>query len=222
LICTRGEDVKKHSSVDVEILHKLSFMSGFSVWMEEIVNRFFFSSVLSLVYFGAAFLILIIGLNRFTDFIRLEFIIASVAFESSMLLIMFLTMAFSPNDDSYYDDAENNSENSDDLLIEIGEIGRDLAAAVVQIENLSKIFGRVAESQENLISQMKTISDQNQNLIKPNKGMLDEMKEVNISLANFNDKIKDLSESIDNVKNEKVKEAVREELQKIISGNLGK
>lgn len=222
LICTRGESIKKQSSIEVEVKHKLGFWKGLSVWMEEIVNRFFFSTVLSLVYFGAALLILIIGLNRFTDIIKNEFIIASVAFESSMLLIMFITMAFSPNDDSYYDEADQSKENSDDLILEIGEIGRDLAAAVVQLENLSKNFTKIGENQEKLIDKIDVITDQNQNLIRPNSEMLNEMREVNQNLDDFNSKIQSLSETIENVKNEQVKLAVQEELQKIISERISK
>ncbi|MDC1068108.1 hypothetical protein OAQ99_02990 [Candidatus Kapabacteria bacterium] len=219
LICVRGEDSNSYSSIDVEIQHKIGFGKGLSIWMEEIVNRFFFSSILSLVYFGAASLILIIGLNRFTDSIGLELVIGSVAFETSMLLIMFVTMAFSPNDDSYYDESESDNQ-SDELIVEIGEIGRDLAATVVQIENLSKYFIKIAENQEKLIDRLDQITGQNENLIRPNNDMLSEMKEVNIGLSDFNSKIKSLSNTVDQLTNNQIKEAVKEELENIISKKI--
>lgn len=222
IICIKQSDLKSYSSHNIQIQHLLGLRRGFSLWMEEIVNRFFFSSVLSLVYFGAAFLILIIGLNRFTEIIPTELVIVSVAFESSMLIVMFITMVFSPNDDSYYEEFDDNSESTEELLLEIGEIGRDLASVVVQLEKLTNNFENISSNQEKLIIKLEQISNQNESLIKPNSGMLDEMKELNLGLISFKDNVSNLNQSLEDIKSTKVNEAVRSELQKIISDKLKK
>ena len=220
-ICTSELNTGDFSNKDITILHKIGIFKGTSIWMEEIVNRFFFSSVLSLVYFGAAFLILVIGLNRFTDYVPLFLLIAAVVFESTMLMVMFLTMLFSPKDDSYYTEEGNNDVSSkDEILIEIGEIGRDLASVVVQLENLHDTFKGIIAVQTDMVESLKEANRINMDLAKPNPELIDHLKKTNQELEQFKNTFGEINQSISQIKDQKIDEKVKEQIAKIIKNNI--
>lgn len=219
-ICVFGKSIKNYSSKDVDIQHKVGILNGFSIWMEEIINRFFFSSVLSFVYFGAAFLILIVGLNRFTNLIPQELLALSIIFETSMLILMFITMLFSPNDDSYYIDINDNSETQEELLVEIGEIGRDLAAVVVQLEKLGASFNQISTNQQQIVEQLGKITNQNETILNPSDKMLEHFTQTGKNFENLNSQIENLNLDLENLKKEKISSAVKEQLDKIIENKL--
>lgn len=219
-ICTSELKIGDFSNRDITILHKIGFWKGTLLWMEEIVNRFFFSSVLSLVYFGAAFLILVIGLNRFTNFVPLFLLITAVIFESTMLIMMFLTMLFSPKDDSYYEEDHNSNEIKDELLLEIGEIGRDLASAVVQLENVNDAFKSIIAIQNDLVDSLKEANKINMNLSQPNPELIEHLKKTNTELEQFKNSFAEINNVIEQIKDEKIDEKVKEQISKIIKSSI--
>ena len=219
-LCTNELETKKYSNFNVVIQHRLGVRRGTALWMEEIVNRFFFSSVLSFVYFGAALLIVIIGINRFTDFVTKEFVIASVIFEATMLILMFIIMLFAPNDDSYYEDSSIEDDSTEELLLEIGEIGRDLAAVIVTLEKLTDSFKVVHQDQKELINAIKEHSQLTNQAISPNPEMIEHLKKTNESLEEFRSGLTNVNENLSQLKNEEIKAAVRAELEGIIQKKL--
>ena len=56
-ICTSERELFRYSKNEVTVLHPLGFFSGSGLWMEEIVNRYYYSTINSFVYFGAAIFI---------------------------------------------------------------------------------------------------------------------------------------------------------------------
>mgnify|MGYP001552514844 FL=1 len=219
-ICTHELETKKYSNFDVVIQHRLGMIKGTAIWMEEIVNRFYFSSVLSFVYFGAAMLILIIGINRFSESVPREFVLGGVVFETTMLIIMFIIMLFAPNDDSYYDEDNNEKEATEELLLEIGEIGRDLAAVVVQLEKLGDSFQNVNDDQKTLLGELKNIAKNTSDAVSPNPEMLDQMKQTNQALSDFRSTINSFNENLEKLRSEEIKAAVRQELDQIIQNKM--
>ena len=219
-LCTSELNVGNYINQDITILHKIGFWRGTAIWMEEIINRFFFSSVLSLVYFGAAFLILVIGLNRFTDFVPLEILISAVIFETSMLILMFLTMLFSPKDDSYYIDDKVENSTQDELLLEIGEIGRDLASVVVQLENMHGAFKDIITIQQNLVDSLKEANKINQELAQPNPELIEYMKLTNKELNEFKNTFSQINLSLSEIKNEKIDDIVKKNIASLLKNNI--
>ena len=66
-ICTKETELKRFSVQEVSILYPLGTMSGTSLWLQEIINRFYYSTINSFVYFGAAILLFTVGLRRIYD-----------------------------------------------------------------------------------------------------------------------------------------------------------
>jgi hypothetical protein len=100
-ICTRERDLQKYGKEPIRVLHVLGTISGTSLWLEEIVNRFFFSTINSFVYVGAAVLLVTIGLRRIYDVVPDWIVISSICLEAFLLSIMFFIMYFSPIDECF-------------------------------------------------------------------------------------------------------------------------
>ena len=103
-ICIRERDLHKYGKEPIRVLHVLGTISGTSLWLEEIVNRFFFSTINSFVYIGAAILLVTIGLRRIYDVVPDWIVISSICLEAFLLSIMFFIMYFYPIDEDSVDE----------------------------------------------------------------------------------------------------------------------
>ncbi len=222
-ICVKEKDVCKYINSEVTLMHPLGLIKGTALWMEEIVNRFYYSSISSFVYFGAAILLVLIGVRQFSEQVSSEMVIMGIAFESLMLIFMFLVMLFSPNDDMVqFEEEKGEDDLINELVTEIGEIGRDFAAVVVQMEHLSENMNKTFEMQFKMLSLMSDLIEKTDKKIKPNDEMLDAMKDTNIELGNFKDAIKELSIIANNIKEKEIQQAVRDEIEKILVARVSK
>ncbi len=222
IVCFEKQ-LNKYLNEDISIAHSLGFFSGTFLWMEEIVNRFYFSTINSFVYFGAAILLVLIGMRRFSDRVTDDIVIAGIIFEALMLVVMFVIMLFSPKEDTYLekdkdDKLENDMQN--DLLDEIGEISRDFAASLVQLESLTESIVKMNDNQELIADRLEQILISFQQANSPNPQMLEEMKNVNSSLTIFQKNLNQLNTQIESLKKEEIEITVRKEIEKLISKNI--
>ncbi len=221
-ICTHEREIFKYVKNEVTVIHKLGFFKGTAIWMEEIVNRFYFSTINSFVYFGAAILLVLIGIRRFTDEVTDTVVIVGIAFEALMLLFLFFVMFFTPQETDYEEpDKNDDSASANDLIIEIGELSRDFANAVVKLERVEDQYSRIIDKQDELIDSIKKMTESTLLAVSPNTEMLGIMKETNKSLADFKGNLDSLNRSVEEIKKEQIEIAVRRELEKIISNKLG-
>ncbi len=222
-ICVKEKDLTKYVNSDVALMHPLGFIKGTALWMEEIVNRFYYSSISSFVYFGAAILLVLIGVRQFSEQVTSEMVIMGIAFESLMLIFMFLVMLFSPNDDMVlFEEEQGEDELINELVTEIGEIGRDFAAVVVQMEQLTENMNKTFDMQSKMLTLMSDLIEKTDKKIKPNDEMLVQMKETNHELANFKEAIKELSSTAQSIKEKEIQHAVRTEVEKILVDRVRK
>jgi hypothetical protein len=219
-ICTHEKEIFKYVKNEVTVIHKLGFFKGTALWMEEIVNRFYFSTINSFVYFGAAILLVLIGIRRFTDQVTDTVVISGIAFEALMLLFLFVVMFFTPQETDYEADKNVEEASTNDLIIEIGELSRDFASAVVKLEKVEELYGRLIEKQEDLINSVNKMTDSTIMAVSPNSEMLGIMKETNISLTDFKNNIESLNKSVEEIKKEQIEIAVRKELEKYLSNKV--
>jgi hypothetical protein len=213
------KQLNKYSSEETTVQMPLGFFSGTVLWMEEIVNRYYFSTVNSFVYFGAAILLVLIGVRRFSQEISINLVIAGIIFEAILLLFMFVVMLFSPAD---YDDEFEASEYSkaDELLDEIGEIGKEFASSVIQMEKLTESLNSISSKQSIMIDKLDEIVRISSDAVRPNPEMLDTMKDTNIELKVFKDNISQLKDIAAKIKNEDIAYQVRKEIENILSKKL--
>lgn len=221
-ICTYEKELFRYSKQDYTIVHPLGMFSGTSLWLEEIVNRYYFSTINSFVYFGAAILLVLIGVRRFSDNVSDTVVIGGIVFESLMLLIMFLVMLFSPNEQNDYDEepSNGNQETVEELILEVGEISRDFAAVSVQLDNISESLNGMLDRQTELIELISQIAKSNAEAVSPNPKMLDIMDQTNASLSSLKDTVIDLNKGIKVIQKEEIEFAVKKEIEQLINTKL--
>jgi len=223
-ICVREREIFRYSKKEVTVLHPLGFISGSILWMEEIVHRFYFSTVNSFVYLGAAALLVLIGARRFGDNVSEDMVIGGVIFEALMLVFIFVIMLFSPNEDvrdikTEDDETESSTE---ELIMEIGEIGRDFAAVVVHLEEIGSSMEELIKQQVNMINSVNRVAENSSQAIAPNPEMLDTMRVTNATLQEFQSSVESFNIAADKLKREEIEIAVRKEVEKVISTKLSK
>lgn len=218
-IATKEREINRYSSYEAIIENPLGFFKGTKIWLEEIVNRFYFSTVNSFVYFGAAILLVLVGLRRFSN-IDDSIVIAGVIFEALMLIFMFIIMLFTPTENNIeiktnniLEKYETDKNFSVDLLEELGEISRDFADISLKLNRVADYLYNFTEKQEYIINSTKEIITKYSELSSPNPKILDLLNETNIRLDKFNEEIKKLTEIAGNLKEELIEQTVRKELE---------
>lgn len=222
-ICTYEKELFRYTKQDYTLVHPLGMFSGTSLWLEEIVNRYYFSTINSFVYFGAAILLVLIGVRRFSDNVSDTVVIGGIVFESLMLLLMFLVMLFSPNEQNDYDDEPGNGssqETVEELILEVGEISRDFAAVSVQLDNISDSLNGMLDRQTELIEYISQIAKSNAEAVSPNPKMLEIMEQTNDSLSSLKDTVVDLNKGIKVIQKEEIEFAVKKEIEQLINNKL--
>ncbi len=221
-ICTYDKEIFRYSKQDYTLVRPLGIISGTALWLEEVVNRFYFSTINSFVYFGAAVLLLLIGVRRFSDNVSDSVVIFGVVFEAIMLLFMFLIMLFSPNEDTDYDDEQpnGNQETIEELILEVGEISRDFAAVSVQLENIGESLTDMLNKQTELLSYVAEIAKSNADAVSPNPKMIDIMNETNLSLSSLQSTVDNLNNGIKIIQKEEIEFAVKKEIEQLINNKL--
>jgi len=221
-LATREIDLEQYTNEDVQIIHSLGFWRGTAVWLEEIVNRFYFSTINSFAYFGPAILLVLVGVRRFSDHVSDEIVIAGILFEAALLLFLFFIMLFTPNEEIASNDQREEFDFQKELLNEVGEISRDFAATTMQLENLTEKLNALISLQNEALAQISSIAKSFHDISQPNPEFVKILQQTNHSLLDFNDKIKLLNENISQIKQEEIKIAIRNELEQILSNKLAR
>ena len=220
-ICVKEKQLYRYVNKDYQVAHSLGFFSGTALWMQEIVNRFYFTTINSLVYFGAAVLLILVGIRRFSDTIDDTAVIAGVIFEALMLIFMFIVMLFSPRDDDEVSAKLKDRDNGqEDLIVEIGEIGTEFASAVSNLENISTSLNNIIRNQVELTEKITDIARCNADAVAPNPQMIKILEESNVKFSELNKTVSDLISSVEKLKQEKVEILVRKEVERLISNKI--
>lgn len=221
IVAINPSKLSLYDSTAPEITQKTGLAKGLRVWMEEIVSRYYYSTVNSFVYFGAAVLLIIIGLTRFRDDIDIAWVIGGIVFEAILLLLVFLTMLFTPKGEEETNlSSAVDSEMQEDLLDEIGEIARDMAAVSVQFEKVSKQLETHNFNTGNLVQEIRSISEALRDASSPNPRMLEKMNETNNSLEAFQAKIEEFTRTTEILSSKIIEDKVRAELSKILEQRI--
>jgi methyl-accepting chemotaxis protein len=221
-ICTRERELFRLTKRNVMVLHPLGIWTGTSLWMQEVVNRYYFSTINAFVYAGAALLLVFVGFYRFRVLEEPTLVVAAIGIEALLLVVLFLVMFFTPPDDIEGGGAGGDSSSSatEELLREIGEIGRDYAAMAVQLETISSMLGDLVERQDALITSVRDGVDAAVSAVAPNPQLMSSMQRTTESLDRFASSIDVLTDRLRTVEREEVERLVRSELERILSRSI--
>jgi hypothetical protein len=219
-ICVFERDMHKYIKREVQITYVLGFWRGTMLWMQEVVNRYFFAVINSFVYFGAAILLVLIGLRRFSDLLTDEMVIAGVIFEAAMLATMFIVMLFTPDDEQEKYSTQGDSSDSAILMDEVGEISVDFASAVVQLEEISETMKAFVANQGQILSKLEELNQNYADMSNPNPKMIGIMEKTNTELQQLQQNIETLNKAAEAIKKAEIEAAVRKELERILQSRI--
>ena len=219
--CTSERELIKLSKRDVMVLHPLGILSGTTLWMQEVVNRFYYSAINAFVYAGAALLLVAVGLNRTRVIDAQEIVIAGIVLEALLLLLLFAVMYFTPPDDTeVLDQSASSSSATDELLREMGEIGRDYAAMAVQLESISASLTDLVEKQDAMMTSVRDSVDAAVGAVSPNPELMASMQTTTAALDRFAGSVDALGQRLQAMERQEMERMVRSELEKILSRQI--
>ncbi|MFN4768794.1 MAG: hypothetical protein ACK54V_02305 [Candidatus Kapaibacterium sp.] len=217
-VCTSEKELFRYSSSQVRVLHPLGFFRGTSLWMQEIINRFYSPTINSFVYFGAAVLLVMIGVRRFTDHISDATVLGSILFEAFLLIVMFLVLYFSPPEaDDESDEGNTASASDNDVLREIGEIGRDYATVSMQMEQAVQQLQELRVVHEQLAERVRQSTEAAHLAVSPNPALVTTMEQTNRSLEKFQQSVEALHNAANKLQREEIDAAVRREVESLLA-----
>lgn len=205
---------------NIQILYKLGFFKGTIIWLEEIVNKYYFSFISAFVYFGAAIVLMLAGLNRFSNIVDDRIVIYGFSFEAAMLVFIFIIMLFSPNDDINNYSVEDEDSLEKELLDEIGEISKDFAITSTQLDKIANHLLIIVDRQNELTNTLKDVADRFADIQNPNPKVAETMQETTNELLKFNSQLTQFIDATNKLKQEEITLAVRKELEKIFSKKI--
>lgn len=199
--------------------HPLGLRHGFRLFMEEIIVRHYFNNVQALVYFGAVLLLLFLGL-RFAGLLSEEVALIGIGIEACMLLILFLVLFYSPEDDHHeivelevaQDPTASDEEDARDVirevLDEIEDIGGTYATLGMKMEQLARTQ---EESIRELAQRVGAI--QGLNLLESHA---ERLETTNTLLAQLTTAIDGMNQRIDMMFGKELEYHVRREMERIL------
>ncbi len=219
-LCVYENDAFRYSKHSVSIVHPLGFFSGTSLWLQEIVNRFNYATINSLVYFGAAVLLVIIGLRRFGDLVGNELVISAIVLEALLLMLMFVVMFFSPSDDMAAEQPAQavpvEESETRQLIREIGEIGSDYAGFTTQMDEITSALSSLIARQDELIASVNDMARYSAQAVSPQPELLQTMQQTNTTLKEFNRVVGEFADAARTLRREEIQQAVRYEVERLL------
>lgn len=220
-ICTREQELIRLTKRDVVILHPLGVWAGTTLWMQEVVNRFFYSAINAFVYAGAAILLLAVGLNRTGVIDSPGSVVTGIIVEAFLLVLLFVVMYFTPPDEPETTLTSGAaSGETEELLREIGEIGRDYAAMAVQLEAISTALSDLVERQDNISHSIRESVDAAVAAVAPNPELMSSMQATAAALDRFAESVDHLSQRMQGLERQEMEYLVRAELERILSQRI--
>lgn len=218
-ICTTEKDLHRSTRHEVTVSYPLGILGGTRLWLEEIVHRFFYSAVNSFVYLGAALLLSLVALYRFTETLSSNAVIAAVLIEAALLVLLFILMFFSPPESPEMETGASAEPESElqELVREIGEISTDYATVSSQMDDVVNALSSMVVRQEEMIEVVRKLADATHKAVSPQPEMLSAMAETTNELRTFTAVVHSLKEASHSLRRAEVERAVQREVERIIS-----
>ncbi len=213
-VCTGSLPIAALLKTETSVQHPLGFFRGLSLFMQEIVYKHYLSSIHSLVYFGAAVLLTIVGLYRFTESVSEPLVVGAVILEAALLGLLFVVGMFSPPD--YAHKPVDTESEIQQLVREVGEISADYAGFSMQVDTVTQALGGIQQRMDELIASVNEMSRAATAATSPPSEMLEVMHSTTESLRNLQTTVIQLVKATDDIKDREVRLQVRAQLEDML------
>ncbi len=213
-IAVRSRLLESYFDEPVTIEHPLGVWSGTQLWLEEIVSQYYYSTVVSFVYAGAAILLVVVGLRRFSAIVGDTVVMMSIGLEALLLLMLFTVMFFRGEDE------DPTTMKIDELLREVGEIGRDIAASVMTFDKVAEKLQCIVEETGRLSAAAENAARASLRATSPAPELIERIAELNAALSKLSADIEQLRKVSGTLERERIELTVRRELERLLAQRL--
>ncbi len=209
-------------SLDVHIQQPLGFTKGIVVWMEEVVNRFYYTTFNAFVYAGAAFLLVMIGLLRLNIIQDQMYVLLPLSIEAFLLLLLFVVMYFTPPEDLAQATrfGSRTDEYSDEWRKEMDEIATEFANSSDTMQNVVDELNRIAGAQNELIGLMEQTMRAVSMIASPQPELMKQFQQSNALMGEFNKSLRRMTEEAPALRRDEIEILVRRELDRVLAMNV--
>jgi hypothetical protein len=210
-------------SLDIHIQQPLGFTKGLVIWMEEIINRFYYATFNAFVYAGAAFLLVMIGLLRLAIIQQNTYVILALGLEAFLLMLLFVVMYFTPPDDIGIQNIKldhDNDEYAEEWRKEMDEIATDFANSSEYMQNNVDALNRIAGAQNELIDLMNQAVRAIEKVATPQPELMKHFQQTNTLMQEFNKSLRRMTEEAQTLRRDEIEILVRRELDRVLAMNV--
>lgn len=215
-IAIRGRSLSPYWHEEITVRHPLGFWAGTRLLLEEIIARYHYATILSFVYGGAALLLVVVGLRRFSSGISDTVVMVSIGLEALLLLLLFTVMFFSPSEEA----SDPVVSQLEEIVREIGEIGREHATSVLMLDKAITSLEQLAANTASLANTAMTAAETAAQAVSPAPELLEQIAAVNRALAELKAGIEALTTATHTIKREMIETTVRRELEQLLVSRL--
>ncbi len=138
----------------------------------------------------------------------------SIGLEALLLLMLFSVMFFRNEDE------DPTATKIDELLREVGEIGRDIAASAMAFDNVATKLQRIAEETARLSAAAENAALASLRATSPAPELIERIAELNAALSKLSADIEQLREVSGTLERERIELTVRRELERLLTQRL--
>ncbi len=204
-LCIRGDEAQEHQG--------LGLWRGTALWLEEVVHRYYFSQVNALVYFGAAILLVLLGVRRFSHNALPEwFLFGAIALEALLLLALVVTLLFAPTESAHPSSPSN--EELQWLLSDLNELAQSYDE---QLQRWDRSLERLQQL-ESVTATLEQLATTLQNTPVPSAELIEALRNLTDALHRTREGVAGLVQQLERLNQEQLRELVQQEVHRILEG----
>ncbi|RMF35616.1 MAG: hypothetical protein D6747_02170 [Chlorobiota bacterium] len=213
-MAARSRGLEGYFEQPVTIEHPLGARAGTRLWLEEILSRYYYSTIVSFVYGGAAILLVVVGLRRFSAGISDTVVMLSIGLEALLLIVLFAVMFFRR------DEEDPTAKRIEELIAEVGEIGRDFAASTMTLERIAEQLQGLTAETARLAEAAEHAATAAQRTTSPAPELIERIAELNATLSNVSASVEQLQRAARAIEHEHIERTIRRELERLLAQRL--
>ena len=205
-LCIRGDEALGQQG--------LGLWRGTALWLEEVVHRYYFSQVNALVYFGAAILLVLLGVRRFSHNTLPEWLLfGGIALEALLLLVLVVTLLFAPTESAHPSPSSSNEE-LQWLLSDLNELAQSYDGL---LQRWDRSLERLQQL-ESVTATLDQLATTLQNSPVPSTELIEALHNLTDALHRTRAGVAELAQQLERLNQEQLRELVQQEVHRVLEG----
>ncbi|MCS7170006.1 MAG: hypothetical protein NZ949_05215 [Candidatus Kapabacteria bacterium] len=203
-----------------EEIPRLGWWRGTLLWWESVVAPFYSTWISAAVYFGAAVLLLFIGLRRFTHIVSNEAVVASLVLEAVLLVLLCLVLLASPPTTSPPASPQEWGEQIHNIAKDMDAIVSSADKVLTQHEKLLNCWSDSVQNQEELLRRFAETVASLQSMPQPGSALLNALEGVQQAVKKLDETLHQIAGELQHWRSQQLQGLIQQELLRLASTAL--